>query len=256
MKILYEYRPNLMRVGDPVLVPKDETKEGFRSYFGFTEEGITKIANQKSTANLKTMEVYCDELLLDVDNPEQLDYVVGTINNLGWGYHYYTTGNRGCHIHVSIEPILDSNAPYSIKQFLTSVGLGRDVIDHSPIRHAGIFRTEGKAHRKTGKQKTLVRSRQGSRPVIPIIKEPEVEIDVNIDGTEHDGYMYSYLLMSKVGVGERYTRIYALIQHGLRAGESIENITQDIHNWNDNLDEPHTHNMVDIYCERIARSIR
>lgn len=256
MNILYEYRPNLARVGEPVLVPKEETREGFRTYFGFPEETVNAINKQGSTANLKQFEVFADEILIDVDDSKQFTNVQRILDGLGWGYHKYLSGGRSEHYHIPIQPSCSSSLPYSIRQFLTEVGLGRDVIDHSPIRHAGLFRTEGKAHRKTGKRKCRVDVRQGITPTVPIIQEPERELDISVDGTEHDGYMYSYLLTSKVGVGDRYTRIYALIQHGLRAGEDLKSITNDIQLWNDNLDDPHTTDMVDLYCERIARSIR
>lgn len=254
--IQYEYRQNLYRVGDPVLVPKQETLEGFRSYFGFPKETADAIIKKGNTANLKSMAVFADEILIDVDDSKQFANVQRIIDGLGWQYTKYNSGGRSEHYHIPIQPCSSSSLPYSIQQFLTEVGLGRGVIDHSPIRHSGMFRTEGKKHRKTGKQKRRVSSRQGVIPTVPIVHEPEVEIDINVDGSEHDGYMYSYLLMSKVGVGERYTRIYALIQHGLRAGEDMESIVNDIHNWNDNLEEPHTADMINVYCKRIARSVR
>ena len=67
--------------------------------------------------------------------------------------------------------------------------------------------------------------------------------------------MYSYLLLSNVGVGDRYKRLYAIMRHGVRAGEDLDSIKQDLFLWNANLDNPHNEDDINNYHEMIARQL-
>ena len=57
---------------------------------------------------------------------------------------------------------------------------------------------------KTGKRKCRVDVRQGITPTVPIIQEPERELDISVDGTEHDGYMYSYYIWTWISMMNSY----------------------------------------------------
>lgn len=255
MNVSYEYRDEVIRYKhEKVNLCYEPQPTNFRSYFGYTQSTHDLILSQGNTANLKRKEVYCDELLLDVDNPEQLEPVINVLGSLGWNYKQYSTGNRGAHFHVCIEPLMGEHVPYSIKQLLRRVGL-YERVDTSPIHPAGQFRQEGATHSKTNKKKTLVYSKEGVTPTIPYLIEPEPELDEYATGSEHDGYMYSYLLLTNVGIGERYKRLYAIMRHGVRAGEDLDSIKQDLIMWNANLDNPHDEKDINKYHEMIARQL-
>jgi len=253
--ISYEYRNNVIRYKhEKVNLCDTPQQTNFRSYFGYPQPTHDLILSQGNTANLKRKEVYCNELLLDVDNPEQLEPVIGLLRNLGWNYKQYTTGNRGAHFHVRIKPIVGEYVPYSIKQLLRRVGLF-DRVDTSPIHPAGQFRQEGATHEKTGKKKALTYSQEGLIPSVPYLVEPPPVVDRHSESDEHDGFMYSYLLLTNVDVGDRYKRLYAIMQHGIRAGEGLEAIKRDLLAWNANLDTPHNTESIIQYHEMIARQL-
>lgn len=251
MKLYREYRDGVIRTGKPIL-SSSHIKSQFMSVFKYPESTHLFIKHQGHMKDLKGKEVYCDELLLDVDNPEQLEPVIDVLRNLGWNYTQYTTGNRGAHFHVCIKPIMGEHVPYSIKQFLRRVELFERV-DTSFYHPAGQFRQEGATHQKTGKIKTLVTSRQGLVPTIPIVAEPEPEIDEEVSEDTHTKFMYGVLLLSDVGKGKRYHRLYAIVRHGLKLGYDPSSIRYDVGLWNDNLLYPHSDTDINKWFDMILR---
>lgn len=237
MKLYKEYRDSVVRVGKPVL-SDSPISSNFMSYFKYPEETYNYIINQGHMKDLKQMEVYCDEIYIDVDDPSQFDLVDNVIRNHGFNYTKYSTGGRSHHWHIRIQPILSIHTPYSIKEFFKRLGI-YEAVDTSMLHPAGQFRQEGAVHRKTGKKKTLIHSQEGLVPSIPVVEEPEVEIDTEVSYDDHKAFMYGVLLLSNVGEGSRYKRLYAITRHGLDAGEDPNDILYDLQLWNKNLDVPH-----------------
>jgi len=251
MKLYREYRDAVIRMGKPEL-SSSHISSNFMSVFQYPQQTHDYIINQGSTKDLKGLEVYCNELLLDIDSIEQRKPVIDVLNNLGWNYREYDTGNRGCHIHVSVEPVMDKHLPYSIKQLLRGIGIFERV-DTSMYHPAGQFRQEGATHQKTGKTKTLVNSQEGIVPSIPIVVEPEPEIDEEISEDTHTKFMYGVLLLSDVSEGKRYHRLYAIVRHGLKLGYDPSSIRYDVGLWNDNLAHPHDDSDIDKWFDMIIR---
>ena len=251
MKLYREYRDSVIRMGKPKL-SSSHISSNFMSVFQYPQQTYDYIIKQGSMKDLKGQEVYCDELLIDVDDPSQFALVDSVIQDHGFNYTKYSTGGRSYHWHISIQPMLSIHTPFSIKHFLAGLGL-TEAVDTSFYHPAGQFRQEGATHQKTGKIKTLVASRQGVVPTIPIVVEPEPEIDEEVSEDTHTKFMYGVLLLSDVGKGKRYHRLYAIVRHGLKLGYDPSSIRYDVGLWNDNLLHPHSDTDIDKWFDMILR---
>jgi hypothetical protein len=236
--ILYETRESVARVGAPVLGDKNDNN--YRSFFGFPSSTQDLIKKQGHVKDLDGQELYCDEILVDVDDNSSIDATLAAIKKSGVKHTVYTTGNRGCHISIPIEPIQHRQLVYSVKQYVKSLGIW-DYIDTSVFRAAGQFRAVGARHEKTGKHKSVLYEVEGNVPKLRIMAPPPLthaKLDVNHEPTEQDKFQLYINMLAARGPGTRTPHFYILWRSCIRAG--VSNPTEIILWWNSRQSSPHS----------------
>ena len=243
MEILYEYRETTKRKGDPLLRTGDMDGRGkfnFRSLYGYPSETSEFIRKNGNTRNLKGKPVFSDVLLIDVDNEVFVDEVRQMLIYGNIAFTEYSTGNRGRHFHVNIEPMQGEHVIYSQVQWLKGMDLW-DKIDTSVYREGGQFRCIGAIHQKTKKIKTSCGGTCGSAIKIPkVVPPPVVQTNYEIgEGTEEDQQTFLMNLLIRRGEGQRHMHIFILWRSGLKAGYDPEIVKDAIRVWNRAQDIPH-----------------
>lgn len=237
MEILYEYRKETVRAGLPILGSVGLANYTFRSVFGYPTETANFIKDNGHTRDLRGKPVYCDEILIDVDEDSNVDLVIEKVKALKIGCDVYFTGNRGIHIHVPIVPILGTNVPYSVTQWLKAVELW-ELVDQSTFTPGSIFRCEGATHSKTGAEKEWADSFEGELLKIECLAPPPV-VTVPREQCMESTERYFRNLMRKVGVGGRHPHMFIIWKSGVDAGFDDETIKESIKVWNSQQDRPH-----------------
>ena len=242
MIILYEWRKKTRRTGKPTLdfkCPTTSDDYNFRSVYGYPQETVDFINKNNNTRNLKGKPVYSDELLIDIDNPENITEVEKKLFKLRISYDVYVTGNRGMHYHVPILPMVGTGVVYSQVQFLKNIGI-YDLIDNSIYKEGGQFRAVHAVHGKTGKRKYKIGSVAGTTLEIPTLVPPPISVvTYSEEGTEEDMQSYINNLLAKRDVGGRHMHMFIIWKSGLKAGIDPDTIKNNIRWWNSNQNTPH-----------------
>ena len=187
-------------------------------------------------------------ILIDIDKSENVEKVKSLIDNLGIGYEIWTTGNRGCHIHIPIKPMLGVNVVYSQKHWLESVGLWA-LVDRSIYRPAGLFRAAGAVHSLTKKTKRMLSAHKGKLLEIRMLVPPPVTENNDWDLEETDpSRLFNFFmnLLACRDMGDRHTHMYILFKSGQSAGLPRDEIEDCIRWWNQTMTEmPHRDDAVE-----------
>ena len=243
MTIKYEYRDAVARFGEPILEPNASRQYSFRSVFGYPEETVQFIQSNGNTQGLKGKLVYCDTVLIDIDEEENVEQVLHIISDLGIGNTVWNTGNRGVHLHIPIEPITGVNVVYSVTEWLKGIGVW-SLIDSSIYREGGQFRVPGATHTKTGRVKVLETEVDGTVPTVTLLVPPPVapRNDLVTDGDPLEFYLN---LLQRRGEGGRHMHLFILWQSGRAMGLDRDELESALHWWNDTkTDTPHTSSMM------------
>ncbi len=238
-EILYEYRRETVRTGPPILGSVGLSNYTFRSVFGYPVDTANFIKDNGHTRDLKGKPVYCDEILIDVDEDSNVDLVIEKVKALKIGCDVYFTGNRGIHIHVPIVPILGEFVPYSVVEWLKSVELWQ-LIDQSTFTPGSIFRCIGATHSKTGAEKDWADAFEGELLEIPVMVPPPIPTLVDeLEVVESELETYFRNLMRKAPVGGRHPHMFIIWKSGRSAGFDEETVKESIRVWNDQQEQPH-----------------
>lgn len=195
-----EVRPELKRYGLPKLVPITDVANytGFRSVYGYPEELAQLINERGSTRELVGRCVYSDKLFVDFDHGDGSDL-------LAWLYDeqiehsVWDTGNRGLHVHIMIEPMLDPLVPQSQQAWVREHIPGADL---SFYIHGGIVRLPGTVHQKTGRTKVKRQEIRSGRPLeIPLVDLPDTP--VYMPTSQQLASFYQHVLRTKTEGGRR-----------------------------------------------------
>lgn len=229
--IYYEHRNGLVRMVSPILLPKDQAKSmpGFSSVFGYPESTAKIILDKGSSRDIGNLDLYCDELLLDFDSEDGIrdarEFLL--MNHLA--FQEYHTGNRGCHIHIPIEPISGYGLPAWLKDYVSNVFPGADT---SIFKPTGIFRNAGTWHTKNpGSRKELIAEFEGNRLIIPL---KEINVKFHHETEDVDAMeLLSNLLFKRIKAGNRNNGVYNLVFLAKEAGMSYEEANTLIYNYNE-----------------------
>lgn len=205
----YEIRTTLRRSGRVTLTDTCEGYTGFRSVYGFDEEGEEYITSNGGTHGIRNYKLYSDILFLDIDDdPEASQDIENKLKDMGIGFEVYFTGNRGNHFHIPIVPMYGLDTAYQQKQFVTNTFKGADT---SIYKSTGIIRLPGTFHfKRPGHKKHLIRSYSGDVLCVPK-EDVSAEIFKSRDG--HDEFIENKLNEKwclKVQEGNRNRAIYNL----------------------------------------------
>jgi len=227
-----EIRKTLKRRHDPILVPNGSLPPGynFRSVYCYNQKTKEYIEQQKSTKHLRGVELYSDMLFIDVDgSDEDVQFVGNQLLDLGVCFQYWTTGNRGAHFHVPIEPMTSVFVPQSQSYWIRH-HLDYNKIDISIYNSNGQIRLPGAIHQKTGKVKRLQEFIDGNKLQIPIIKTCIVKPSKNVMPATRSSYIYN--LTRHKSSGKRHMHLMIIVKEGISLNYSLDHITKDCLWWN------------------------
>ena len=223
------------RVGPPFFVTLGNERgyQGFRSVYAYPDHVRKHITQTRTTAGIEDMPVFSDMLFLDFDNVDPTDAIMHLYDE-GYGFTVWTSGNRSYHVHVSIEPMLDADAPYSQRVWAEKFAPGCDL---SFYHHAGQFRLAGTPHEKTGQRKELLRSKVGDLLTIPLVGRPRLTAPGTMGGRAGNGAFASRLLRGK-GEGGRRVYVWHLAKVALAEGLPLDVALREILWWNSRYATP------------------
>jgi hypothetical protein len=257
MRIFYEYRPALARLGRPVLVSRDQLQDltGFISVFGFPEESVKDILTNGTTSGLVTKKLYADTLYLDFDNnieAENLAY--RRLKDASIGFDKYNTGGRGHHFHIPITPCMGEGLVSRFKRRVAEQFPGADL---SIYKSSGIFRLPGTYHTKNaGHKKTLVEHVDGQLMDIPEddigrLPRPIPKSAFGFDEEEINEALMRALFIP-TGEGGRNTKIFVVACLGKESGMNQDEVEDMCRNYNSIMVSPPLPEHEVITCVRSA----
>jgi hypothetical protein len=229
-----EVRAWQKRQGKPLFVHLDqlEGKRGFRSVYAYPAEVKKLIEERRSTADIHDQSVFSDKLFIDFDNVGCAD-TLEHLNDLGVEHSVWTSGNRSFHIHVTVEPMLGPDVPYSQRMWVQ-----QNIPDQADLTfytHAGQFRLPGTLHEKTGQRKVKIQSFGGEPLVIPIVKR---QLSVTSPrGSSGGGFFMARLLKPAQEPGRRVFA-WHLAKSAFEEGVAYEEALTKILWWNERLCSP------------------
>lgn len=202
---LYELRKTVARTGSVRLVTREALNEevGFRSCYSFLEAAVSHIKATNTTAGLKGMDLYTDELLVDFDDqPEAANDFEKLVSN--YNYEMYDSGGRSIHFHVKLTPMVGPTVPESQREWMRVHAPKSDI---SIYKTSGMYRLPGTFHAKhRGRFKQLLKSVSGPLLTIPIIEVKEYFTPSDTKYGSHDEdkeYILMRLLVTNVTEGTK-----------------------------------------------------
>ena len=245
--IKYEWRDSIERRGPPILLEAPDRQYNFRSLYGYAPNTINIIQKNKHTRGLKGISCYSDLLIIDCDTLDDMALTNDRLAELGIAYEVWSTGNRGLHFHIDIEPMFGPNTIWSQIIWLQENNLW-EIVDRSIYREGGQIRVPGAIHRKTNKPKELVKEIPGELLIVkervrPPVSQSSSEIE---EGTPEAIYEYMKNLMYRRGEGARHTHLFVLWKRGIAAGVDPDTLREDLRWWNDHFAfPPHTYSAIE-----------
>jgi hypothetical protein len=240
--MLYEYRPDLVRMSYPKLVKKEDLLEldGFMSIWGYPDDTAEYIRNTGNLKGLKGRPLYMDCLYLDFDNNDAAyEQAISTLNDLGLSYEAYTTGNRGQHIHIDCVPIISYSLPARVINWVTSLFPGADKSIYKP---SGIIRIPGTRHGKTLKLKSLLVKKPGTLldlpEVLPYGNSSYVYHQNDADATDKDFMKVHKVIAEYPQEGGRNNHCFRVVASIFECGFDYDTAEQVVSRWNRSLDNP------------------
>lgn len=237
MSILYEFRAHPRRSSKPLLFEKSRIagKNGFISVFGYPQETAHKIIEQGGTFGLAQTELYSDLVVIDFDNADAaFAKALATCMSSDFSFRAYHTGNRGYHIHIDIEPLIESGIHKRMETWVSQRFSG---YDPSLYKTSAVTRIPGTVHTKTGKTMYLVAFNGGD--VRPDIREANIPMPISAspfddtEGSEEDlGDIFLFMLRKTIHSGERHQYAYRLAALANRIGTDKDDAHYLIDEWN------------------------
>lgn len=134
-------------------------KEGFSSLYAVTSDTKEAIGQEGTTRFFKGV-VWSPHLIIDCDTDEATQEVGTWLDEKGYSYDAFTTGNRGMHFYIATNSDPSHLLPLAHKQFVQTTFKSSGV-DTSIYTHLHLFRLPGTVHEKTGRPKELFHSAKG-----------------------------------------------------------------------------------------------
>lgn len=163
---------------------------GFRSVYCFRTKERDEVLQQGHLRRLQHLPVVAVELLVDFDDePLQAQLFQEYLQDHGYTFNMYDSGNRSKHFHVMTTWHEGAWVPYAQREWVRSHAPGADLTIY---RQAGLFRLPGTWHEKrAGYRKKLLISVAG-RPLdvprietpvraVPLVAYPSAEAKLKLD---------------------------------------------------------------------------
>jgi hypothetical protein len=226
-----EHRRTVERTGPLKYVPLEAcpTLTGFRAVYAVDAALKDHILKAGSVSGLDGVPVYSDTLFLDYDGEDGVEAARDTLCGLGARFEIYTTGRRGRHFHVQIEPMFGTSVPYSQLQFVRAYFTG--AFDHTIYRPHSIIRLPGTYHEKApGQMKQRLELLEGNPLRIPMQERPpEVAVRRNSEETQNPSDFWTAVLSPKA-TGRTF-RLFFLGALAARCGIDYEEGLAAARSW-------------------------
>lgn len=233
---MFELRKTTVRLGPVRLVSREELdiSTGFRSVYCFGQDAVAHIKLTNSTAGLKGLDLYSNELLVDFDNqPEAALKFEQFLQN--YNYSKWDSGGRSIHFHVAIEPMSGPTVPESHKEFMQQIA---PLADMSIYKTSGMYRLPGTFHHKYRGNFKYKLYEQTNKPLLKIntIKSSPTKLTPALpydDSTDLRPYLlfqsFKKVVEGTVGRNNHVFILAALCRDtGMASEEALELITS----WN------------------------
>lgn len=231
MNYFVEIRNSIKRVGPPKLVPLADVYNyrGFRSVFAFDEATAELIQETGSTAGLRGVAVYANEILMDFDSHQPLKFRAW-LQGSGLEYEEFDSGNRSVHFHIPLAAVFGSWVPGAIKAWVQQHAPKADI---SFLHPSGVYRLPGTYHAKApGRRKELVDYRFGAALSIT---EPTTTTQRLIIREDSSRETFLSRLMTAASEGGRRPWIWHTATIGAEAGIPHDEVLGALLRWNARL---------------------
>jgi len=225
MKVFYEYCTAVnYRYGN--VIDNLEGKTGYRSIFGFSEKDSLEIRKSRSSSNFSGFCQYADTLFIDLDDGDKSVGVVSDwLNKNEINYTVWSSGGKGYHFHISIDPMYSIDAAHSHKEYVRKLCEALKIeADLSIYRASGLIRLPDTVHEKTGRIKKLLEKKEGYLLEIPL-----TEKDIFVPVMELDDAGLFFKAVTRLAVakeqpmlGMRHTTLWSIAKSFCDAGVSYE----------------------------------
>lgn len=228
--------------------------QGFSSIYGVDASAAQAIQQEGTTTGFKGV-VWSERLWLDFDSYEASDKAGKKLEEMGYDYIAFDTGNRGCHFGILRDAPPSHLLPARDKAWVKA---HFEEADTSIYTHLHLFRLPGTIHEGTGKPKTFIGGNDtGKALILPERSEDYGKHYIgNVSGNISSGVSVfdNHRVMANTvpqRSGERHPTLvklaYALQDHGVAADSAFWWLSET----NKLFDEPK-----EIECiEQIVRSI-
>lgn len=173
------YSPTLSYGSEPLFIPQDGQipSEGFVSLYSVSANDAEDITAAGTTAKFMGC-VWSERLWLDADSDEAASKVKEKLDELGYNYVAFVTGNRGGHFGILRSGRPSHLLPQQDRSWATTHFEG--LVDLSIYTHLHLFRLPGTRHHKTGLRKELVLSVEGNTLTLPKVERTSGRLNVTI----------------------------------------------------------------------------
>ena len=256
MEIFYEVTGSVnVRLGHLIEKSLLSFYKGFRTVYGFQEDSLEYFREIGGVRGTKGLQVYGDELFIDIDNDDQeAEKVFKILVERGYRFEMYFSGSKGYHFLLFHEPMISSSLPHSHKKWVESHDIR---CDWSIYQSGRLIRLPGTIHQKTGKEKVLIESNEGSLIQVPLIEAPIAQPSYSSleDGSEANLLALSSLLNRfveiPIGEGCRNNRLFSIGKSFFSSGMSGEATQEFLELLNSLIESP----IPDEELELITKSI-
>jgi hypothetical protein len=236
-QIVRETRPVLMNTWtlrpsqSPLVMPGGKVAR-YRSWFGYTAQTAEIIRRQRSTAGLKGLPVWTDEVVLDIDSAEQVAPARDQLIRAGVRFTEWNA-RRGRHFHIPIRMMWGDWVVHSVRMWAFSI-LDPEQFDHSMINESGQIRAQFSVHDKDPSViKFPIREYAGKIPSIEF-KQPPPKVEYHPIGelTADTEYDFMRQLEMTRTAGNRTMHLFIIARAGIRAGLGHTAVIEAAKMWN------------------------
>ena len=214
-------RAGVMLEVEKLSIMEQQRNAGFRSVYMFDEVAAKEIMAAGRSKGFDQYKVYSDILFIDLDDGKKtLPVLIDWIKEHNLKADIYSSGSKGYHAHIAIEPMEGTGVPHSQHEFVKNLPFD---VDESLYRPMSIIALPGRKHEKTGRQKQLVESIDGNLLSIPYIEKPVQTINFDDFISISDCLLLTFekaedLILNPPNLGLRFNSMWAFAKRAAEAG--------------------------------------
>jgi hypothetical protein len=241
MSYFIEHRRTVERGSKLTYVPLEAEREctGFRSVYAVDAALRDLILGKGSVAGMENMAVYSDILFLDFDSDDGVEEARDTLCSMGAQFAIYSTGRRGRHFHVAIEPMFGASVPHSQLRFVSTHFAH---FDPTVYRPHSIIRLPGTWHEKApGHMKHRMEFLPGNLLKIPVVSKPPPVPSTESEGEANPTEFWASVLSPRQTPGRTF-RLFRLGVLAARAGVPFDEALTAARSWAQTIATPPLNN--------------